>query len=209
MSDTSPAKRSRRKEARPGEIIAAGIKEFSAHGFERARLDRIATAAGVAKGTIYLYFENKEALFEAAVEEYVVSMMAATEQDFSVSPEASTIEMIKMLMARAYGHFASDGPLAIMRILIAEGQRFPHLTETYHRIAISRGVKILQGLLDRGIARGEIRESAMTQTPEIIIAPCMFYAINKMAFDGFLDIDQDAFMAAHQQMVLAGLGLEG
>ena len=209
---TKPAeeapKRTRRKEARPGEIIAAGIAEFAEHGFERARLDRIAKAAGVAKGTIYLYFENKEALFMAAVEEYVVSAMAETEADMAFDQNAKIAEVFRRLVARLYDKMAGEELLAIMRILISEGHRFPHLIKTYHDTVIERGMKILNEILARGRARGEITPGPVDQTPEVIIAPVMFYCVHKMVFDGLRPMDRDAFIEAHLTMILGALDLK-
>ena len=79
MPQTKKRKPRRRKDARPAEILAAGIKEFAQFGFERARLDRIAEVAGISKGTIYLYYTSKEALFLAAVEEHIITVMAENE----------------------------------------------------------------------------------------------------------------------------------
>jgi len=204
---TAP-KRTRRKEARPGEIIAAGIAEFAEHGFERARLDRIAKAAGVAKGTIYLYFENKEALFMAAVEEYVLVTMTETEVELEMGDDLSTTDLITRMIGRAYAKMTAQEPLAIMRILVAEGHRFPHLMATYHNTVIARGTDLIKRLLERGVKRGEFPESPVTRIPEIIVAPVMFMAMNRMTFADLHPLDQDDFREAHIQMVLSALGLK-
>lgn len=63
--------RSRRKDAlcqlRREEIVAAAIKLFGRKGFDATRAEEIAQAAGLAKGTLYLYFKSKEAIYTAAV----------------------------------------------------------------------------------------------------------------------------------------------
>ena len=97
MENASKPKTQRRKEARPSEIIEAGINEFAAHGFERARLDRIAKSAGIAKGTVYLYYESKEALFLAAAEKYVVQVMAENE----AQPDSPLTALRRSVLPRA------------------------------------------------------------------------------------------------------------
>src|SRR5215471_12109378 len=72
---------SRRKQARPGEILDAALKVFAAKGFAAARMEDIARAAGVTKGTIYLYFESKEAVFKSLVRESVGSALTAVSAD--------------------------------------------------------------------------------------------------------------------------------
>src|SRR6266853_5017395 len=59
----------RRKDARPGEIVAASLACFAERGFAATRLEDVARRAGVTKGTVYIYFPNKEELFKAVVRE--------------------------------------------------------------------------------------------------------------------------------------------
>src|SRR6266508_6964415 len=69
----------RRKNARPEEIVAAALDVFVERGFAATKLEDVARRAGVTKGTIYLYFENKEALFKAVVRETIVPVIAKGE----------------------------------------------------------------------------------------------------------------------------------
>src|SRR5262249_1395697 len=79
----------RRKEARPEEIVNAALETFAEHGFAAARLEDVANRAGVTKGTIYLYFENKEDLFQAVVRETVIPILARAEQEVREWPGTS------------------------------------------------------------------------------------------------------------------------
>ena len=65
----------RRKGARPSELLAAALNLFVEKGFAATRLDDVAARAGVSKGTLYLYFDNKEALFKAVVQEGIVPVI--------------------------------------------------------------------------------------------------------------------------------------
>ncbi|MEL6608020.1 MAG: TetR/AcrR family transcriptional regulator [Pseudomonadota bacterium] len=200
-----PSRTRRRKAARPGEIVAAGIEEFAEHGFERARLDRIAAKAGIAKGTIYLYFPSKEALFLAAVEEHVISVMAENELTLQTF-EGSTEDLLRVSLKSAYAKMLSPENQAVMRILISESHRLPDMAQTYHDMAIKRGSALLAGLVERGIARGELRESAATQTPELLIAPIMFACLHNMTFQHIDPLDIDEYFEGHIEMIMRGIG---
>ena len=197
----------RRKAARPGEIVSAGIAEFGEFGFERARLDRIAAKAGIAKGTIYLYFPSKEALFAAAVEEHVINLMEETESDLT-SFTGSTDELLKRLLTRVYAKIVTPENQALMRILISESNRVPEIAAKYHDMALARGLGILTAVIERGIARGEVTESAVTQNPHLILAPAVFLTVHNMAFEELSPIDLDTFFEGHLELVLRGLGLK-
>ena len=68
----------RRKDARPQEILDAALSVFAEKGFAAARMDDIAVRARVSKGTIYLYFASKEAVFKALVQEMVGAAAGAS-----------------------------------------------------------------------------------------------------------------------------------
>ena len=73
------AKRERRKEARPGELLAAALELFVEKGYAATRSEEVARRAGVSKGTLFLYFASKEELFKATVREHVLPSVAAAE----------------------------------------------------------------------------------------------------------------------------------
>jgi AcrR family transcriptional regulator len=93
-----PAPRwTRRKDARPDEILAAGLEVFVERGYAAARLDEVASRAGVSKGTLYLYFDNKEELFKAVVRTSILPMLATAEaliEHFPGPPEALLRELV-------------------------------------------------------------------------------------------------------------------
>ena len=81
---TGKSRRNRRAlspEARRAAILAAALEEFTARGYEAARLDDVAKRAGIAKGTIYLYFADKEALFQELVRSMVSPVLGALDAD--------------------------------------------------------------------------------------------------------------------------------
>ena len=204
MSQDTKPKTRRRKEARPAEIIDAGIDEFAKYGFERARLDRIAKTAGISKGTIYLYYPSKEALFLAAAQEHVVRVMAEGETQLE-GFEGTTEELLVHLLGTLYGQIVEGRARALLRILVAEGDRIPHVVSQYHDMAIKRGTQLIQRILARGVARGEVRESAILDNPHIVIAPAIFFAMHSMMFGKYENLSRDSFFKAHVEMMLRGI----
>jgi AcrR family transcriptional regulator len=196
--------RRRRKEARPAELIEAGLQEFALHGFATARLDDVARRAGVAKGTIYRYFPDKEALFLAAVRSRVTPVFDEMAGFVDAFP-GSTRDLLTLIIETIHRHLVGSDLRVLVRIIIGEGERFPALTELYYRETISKGRALLERVVSRGIARGEVREGAAADLPVVIVAPALMAAIWRMTFDRHAPISREAFLAAHLDLVLNGL----
>lgn len=204
MKETEKPARRRRKEARPGEIIDAGLAEFAENGFEGARLDAVARRAGVSKGTIYVYFESKEALFQAAVRSRVVPVLGAMEELVDTFP-GSTQDMLRTVFKTLYQRLVtSDAPL-LMRIIIAEGRRFPDIPAYYHRETVSKAQDLLRRIIERGIERGEFRPGPVVDFPIVLIAPAVVAAIWRLTFEPVQPLDLDRMLEAHADVVFNGL----
>lgn len=201
-SNTPP--RRRRKEARPGEIIEAGLEEFAINGLAATRLEDVAKRAGIAKGTIYRYFDSKEDLFVAAVRSRIVLSMddvGTTITHF----DGPTDDLLRLVLGKIYSEFIGTDVSALMRILISEGNRFPHLVELYHAEAISKGMLILRRIVERGIARGEFRDGPAAIEPRIIIAPTIMAALWQITFQSHDPLPMDRFIEAHIDTLLYGI----
>lgn len=204
---TAPPKpRQRRREQRPGEIIAAGFAEFAANGFEGTRLEDVAARAGVVKGTIYRYFDSKEALFEAVVRSRLTSNLDAIGMAISSYPGSATA-LLEHMIGQLYELVLKSEAHVLMRILIAEGPRFPGITEFYHREVISKGTALIGAVIRLGVERGEFRDGPLARLPMVLFAPGLMAAIWQLTFARHQPIDLDAFKAAHVDLVLNGLKL--
>src|SRR3954465_11279892 len=128
----------RRKDARPEEIISAALEVFADRGFAATKLEDVARKAGVTKGTIYLYFENKEALFKALIRQTIVPVIAqgeAVAQAFT----GSARDLFERLV-REYWRLVGETSLAsIPRLMIAEAGNFPELARFYYEEVVTRG----------------------------------------------------------------------
>src|SRR5215471_1999050 len=153
--------RAKRSAQRRDAILAAALDEFSASGFAATRLDDVARRAGVAKGTIYLYFRDKEALFQELVRSVISPVIARFEASAAMDLPARVIadRIVDMFVREVYGTRRKD----VIRLIIAEGPRFPKLAEFYYREVIARVIPAVRGLLRRAADRGEIGADALAR----------------------------------------------
>lgn len=204
-SPTVPRKRrQRRKEARPAEIIEAGIAEFATNGFARTRLDDVAKRAGVAKGTIYLYFPDKEALFVSAVRSRVAPLLEQMGQ-FADGFEGSSADLLENVIRTAHARMLASDLSVLIRILIAEGAAFPQLTEFYYRESISKARALLERIVRRGVKSGEFREGPAARLSMVLMAPVIMAAVWKMTFDRHAPVSPKDFLEAHLDLALGAL----
>ena len=183
----APSKRSgkprwhRRKEARPEEILAAALNVFVEHGFARARLEEVARRAGVTKGTIYLYFKSKDALFKAVVRGTIVPVIAQGEA-LAQSFTGSARDLVEQLV-REYWRLVGETRLAgIPKLMMAEAATFPALTRFYYDEVVTRGHRLMAGVIERGIKNGEFRPVNVAVAAKLAMAPLMHATVVRLAF---------------------------
>lgn len=201
---TGPKRRRRRKEARPAELIEAGLAEFAEKGFAATRMEDIATRADVVKGTIYLYFDSKEALFKEAIRSRIEPAIANVQGTIESYP-GDTESLLREVFRTLYDKLVEGEARIILRIMIAEGPRIPEIVEFYHRDTVRVAKGMLTTILKRGIARGEFRADLPVDQPLIVIGPALAAAVWRMTFDPFDPLDIDAYSAAHADILLKGL----
>src|SRR6201984_2357269 len=164
---SDPAKpashRAERAAERRAAIVAAAFDEFIARGFAATRLDDVAKRAGVAKGTIYLHFKDKEALFEELVRTAIVPLIARLAPP--AQPPGSVRDALEHFAFTFIQEVATTRRGDPVRLIVAEGPRFPAIADFYYREVVSRGLAAMRGLIQLGIARGEIRVPALANYP--------------------------------------------
>ena len=191
--------RSQKAAARREAILAAALDEFSARGFAEARLDDVGRAAGVAKGTIYLHFADKEALFQELVRTMISPLVAAlVELRAADRPIHTVLEQVAQLFVGSVGTRRRD----VAQLVLSEGQRFPELAEFYYREVIERAMTAMRTMLERAIARGEIPNTALAHFPQLVVAPGILSIIWVGLFDRFQHLDVAAMMRTHIAILL-------
>ncbi len=171
----------RRKDARPQEILEAALSVFAEKGFAAARMDDIAERARVSKGTIYLYFESKEAVFRALIQATLVRRVAdmvALVRDH----KGPVAPLLRELLLRL-GHFLSTSDLVMLpKMVIAEAGNFPDLARIYREEVVERGLALFGGLLQTGMDRGEFRKVPVHHAVRLCMAPLLLAAIWRTTF---------------------------
>ena len=192
--------RTGRAAARRTAILDAALDEFSARGFAGARLDDVAQRAGVAKGTIYLHFKDKEALFQELVRTMLGPLIGGLEQlRASDLPIRTVLERFADLFVREiYATRRRD----VARLVITEGTRFPELAEFYYREVVARGISAMRAMIERAVARGEISHAALARFPQLVVAPGLVAILWAGLFDRFDHLDAAAMMRAHIDILL-------
>jgi AcrR family transcriptional regulator len=181
--------------ARREAILKAALEEFSARGFEAARLDDVARRAGIAKGTIYLYFSDKETLFQELVRSEISPIVGTLEH---VSHVEAPIRMIAEQFVELFvREIIETRRKDIIRLIISEGPRFPKLAEFYYREVISRALGAVRAVLRRAVERGELANDAIARFPQLLIAPALVAIVWNALFDRFEPLDVRAMLRAH------------
>lgn len=193
----------RRKDARPDEILSAALEVFADRGFAVTKLEDVARRAGVTKGTIYLYFANKEALFKALVRQTIVPVIAKGEE-IAQTFTGSARDLFERLV-REYWRVVGETSLAsIPRLMIAEAGNFPELARFYYQEVVTRGHRLMEGVLARGIKAGEFKQVDLAVATKLALAPLMHAVVARQAFahcmpekfdvTGYLDTHIDLFL---------------
>ena len=191
----------RRKEDRPQEISEAAFEVFAAKGYAASRVDEVAKRAGVSKGLLYLYFKTKEELFKAVIKSVVtrrVDALLLAVDETELSSEAFMRGPLLDFMKQI-----PRSPVAVVvRLLIAEGQRHPDLVDYYWDNVVSKGLTVIARFVERGVERGEFRDTAVSELPQLVLAPMMLSMIWRMLFAKH-ELDTDKLMDTHIEMILA------
>lgn len=180
-SPTRPEIRQRRKDARPGELMTAALQVFAERGFAATRLEEVAQRAGVSKGTVYLYFDSKEALFKAAVESAVMPALEAGEA-IAADPAQPPAEALRAFVFWWWEQIGASDIGALPKLLVAEVGNFPELGRWFHDNLILRGKRAAARIISRGIESGEFRPVDALGAARIVFAQMFSYVLWRRAF---------------------------
>ena len=196
----------RRKDARPQEVLAAALDLFVERGFASTRLEDVAKCAGVSKGTLYLYFANKEELFKAVVRASIVPIIGEAEAMIAQDDGPSDQLMRKVILNwwQRSGECKTSG---IPKLIMAEAGNFPDIAHFYKEEVIDRGSKMIASMLERAIARGEFRQVDVAAMTQVLIAPMLMLMTWKHSVGPceHAALDPQAFLATFLDMALHGL----
>ena len=206
MNDIVKPRWTRRKNARPKELLSAALNAFVERGFAATKLEDVARMAGVSKGTLYLYYESKEELFMAVVRETIVPNIAQAEK-IMTEFKGDTRDLFKELIANWYRQISSVDMAGICKLMFAEASNFPELAQFYHAEVIQRSESMMTQMLERGMKSGEFRELDLNVMPKIIIAPMVMLMLWNKSFCPFAQqpVSEEDYIRAYIENTVQGL----
>ena len=198
----------RRKESRPSELLEAALEIFVERGYAAARLEDVAGRAGVSKGTLYLYYANKEELFKAVVRTSIAPLIAQTREVIESSTQDSAAllgEFLRIWWTR-YGGTRLAG---ITKLVVGEAGNFPEMARFYNEEVVSGNQELITFILKRGMSRGEFRRLDVDAVAHSVMAPLVLKSIWANSIEpccgSVATMDPDTFIAHHLDMVLRSL----
>ncbi|MES2603955.1 MAG: TetR/AcrR family transcriptional regulator [Pseudomonadota bacterium] len=197
-------KRELQKEARRSTIIDAALDAFTQQGFNATKLDDVAERAGIGKGTIYLYFDSKENLFEEVVRQKLFPIRDAAEENIA-SFTGNAAELLNSHFGNFYKAMNDPKVPQLMAMIIGEGQRFPAISGFFYNEVVSKSHRMMMSIIHKGVASGEFRADADKVFPQIISAPALLAATWNLQFGEHSPIAMDQYMQMHIDCVLRAL----
>jgi TetR/AcrR family transcriptional regulator len=170
---STAAKRERRKDARPGELLAAALDLFVEKGFAATRAEEVAARAGVSKGTLFLYFQSKEELFKAVVRENISGRFSEWNDEYE-GFEGSSADMLGYCMNVWWERVGATKASGITKLMMSEAKNFPDLAAFYQQEVIQPGQALIRRILKRGVDSGEFRDMDLDYAVYHVVAPMIY-----------------------------------
>ena len=207
-----PPRHERRKDARPGELLAAALDLFVEKGFAATRVEEVARRAGVSKGTLFLYFSSKEELFKAVVRENISGRFSQWNAEFDAF-EGSTANMLRACLMLWWVRLGSTKVSGITKLMLSEADNFPELAAFYQHEVIAPAHRLIRRILQRGVDRGEFAPLDLKYGAYTVLAPLIFLQLVIHAKIACVDPSDDCalvpedYLAAQLQTILEGLSV--
>lgn len=202
------AKRERRKDARPGELLEAALELFVEKGFAATRAEEVAKLAGVSKGTLFLYFSSKEELFKAVVRENISGRFAEWNTELETF-EGNSTELLRYCLTAWWERVGSTKASGISKLMMSEAGNFPELAAFYQEEVVRPGNDLIRRILQRGVDSGEFRKLDVEYGVYLLLAPMMFLALWRhsigLCVAAQAELDPVAYLNTHIDNLLLGL----
>lgn len=200
----------RRKQARPAELLAAALEMFVERGYAGTRLDDVAARAGVSKGTLYLYYANKEDLFKAVVRVGLVSPLTRA-RGLVDHATGTSVELLRAFVRGWWEKIGATSHSGIQKLMIAEAANFPDIARFYIEEVLLPGQATMARIIERGIERGEFRPVDAAQVAHLMAAPFLMISVWRHGFGHAMRgefpslSNAPALLETHIEMLTRGL----
>jgi len=204
-----PAPRQRRKEARPQELLDAALALFAEKGFAATRSEEVAARAGVAKGTLYLYYPSKEELLKAVISQRLSSQITAAAEQTDAF-EGPTEQLMNEVLTDWWVKVFDSPTAAVFKLITTEMRNFPEIADFYVREVVEPGKQLVGRIIERGIRRGEFRRVDVASAVLSLIFPMVMLCLHKHSLGACVpaamdQVDPHEFIRQHVRLVLGGL----
>lgn len=164
-------------------ILAAATDSFLAKGYSDTRMEDIAARAAVAKGLIYVYFPDKMSLFDSVIRDVAQEPLRYLEKHRPHAGESTRSFLLRTIppLLRDIGRSRRG---AMIRLVLAEGARFPAVGDTYRRLVLEPLWARLRRTARLAYAKGELRGDALIRFPELLTAPALMGALGSHVLQG-------------------------
>lgn len=207
---TVRAKRERRKDARPTELLDAALELFLEKGYSATRVEEVAQRAGVSKGTLFLYFSSKEELFKAVVRANISGRFDEWAEELKTY-EGTSEELLTYCMTSWWERIGSTKASGIPKLMMAESGNFPELTQFFQQEVVQPGNELIQRILQRGVERGEFHAVDPVYGIYSVLAPMIFLTMWKhgrgSCGDARVELDPQQYIASQLRTMLHGFSV--
>lgn len=195
--------RAEQKIQRPLQILDAAFEEFIKRGFTATRVEDIAERVGVTKGTVYVYFETKEALFEAMVRHASVPFQEAFTAYTHQSDDP--VEELRALLEFLFDALVDNRKMReLFRLIVAEGAKFPELIDQHHDTLMAPVFARIETILDEGVAKKRFRANP-PELAKVVMSPMVGTLVFRLIFDDRRSLDKSAVLTIHLELIMRGL----
>lgn len=210
MSTTLPARKvprwKRQPDERPHQILEAAFRVFGARGFHQATLDDVARKAGITKGTIYLYFPSKAALFTAMLKSRITAVIPSAEAaDGRVAP--SLDGRLAAVGRDVYRFLSSPAYLTMFRTVVSEVAQFPEVAAQVYQEGILTANRRFAAAIRVAVQAGEFRDVDAMIAARAFIGMFLIFAVSQRLLGGerIYPIADDAVVKTVTDIFLNGL----
>ena len=183
-------------------LAAAGLAAFLENGFADTRMSDVAERAGVAKGTAYLHFEHKAALFADVLRRFVREAAGGRTLG-RPRREETTLAFLRRSILPMVQEIQATDRFRVLYLVIAEGARFPELADVYRTVAINPVIRLVRMYARRAERRGEIASNVIARFPVLFVAPVVTGAIWNNLFGRNDPLDIAVIFDQHLRMLFA------
>ena len=192
------------QDQRVAAILNAARDVFLERGFAAARVEDVAKRAGIAKGTVYLHFESKDALFKALIASVAKAPIAHMEALLRDEATSST-DILRAMIGIIRREVLESDRRNILRLLMTEGPHFPDIAAYHHDAVVARAMALLRAIVERGVKRGEFANDGLARFPQLFAAPLLLAIVWEALFGAIDPLDVEGLLETHLDVMLNGI----